>query len=79
MNSNVLYCIDLSDFIKQLPGSLSYTGCSAPPPASSSPTVFYKFVYLCVCVCVCETECVYVSHTRKLNKNLSRNQEIGGN
>jgi len=55
------YCVDLSDFIKQLPESLFYNGCSTPPPASSSVTVFYKFVYVCMCVrvCVWESVCIY--------------------
>ena len=57
------YCIDLSDYIKQLPESLSCNGCSTPPPASSSATIFYTFVYVCVCVCVRERESMCVCHT----------------
>ena len=70
------YCIRTIDFIEQLLESLSCGGCSTPPPASSSTTVFYKFVCVCVCVRVCGRERVCVSHTRKLSRNLSRNQEI---
>jgi len=69
--NNVTYCIDLSDCIKQLPESLSCVGCSTPDPASSSPIVFYTFVYACVCVCVLlrERVCVCVSYSETQQKS----------
>jgi len=68
------YCIDLSDFMKQLPGNLS--SLLFYPSRELIYNSFFKFVY--VCVCVRERESVCVSHIRNLSSNLRRNQEIGG-
>jgi len=73
------YCIDLIDVTKQLPESLSCDVCSAPPPASSSTTVFGTLVYVCVGVFERERAHECVLHSLKHNRHLCYNQEIGEN